>query len=126
MGLKHTTEPWKPGDNNTIYRDGLIFVRVSNCPLSEDNAKENMWRILDCVNGCKGIVDPETTIPELVAVARTLCQSIECGDEPQNILNVVKELYTIIAKADGSGKHLTVLPDAAETNGNNCSTQTDN
>ncbi len=68
---KWTPEPWRV----TAYeggwtgigsqRDGLLFKAAYN-------NKANAERAVDCVNGCIGIDDPETTVPELVAACKQI------------------------------------------------------
>lgn len=80
--FKHTPEPWVLYDDGELGSD-IILANVdgenydlARIPTEGDEGrppterKANAKRIVACVNGCAGIVDPETTVPELVAALR--------------------------------------------------------
>ena len=78
---EHTQEPWRYNlrDNDdpvivaaaplTIYHDECEGPKEAGCQLviGEMLAEADAARAVDCVNGCKGIDDPEVTVPELLA-----------------------------------------------------------
>jgi hypothetical protein len=76
----HTPEPW-----SVFAAGGCSWVHTQRNPdkperipqrelaLMKDKGEEgfaNAARVVACVNGCKGIQDPETTVTELVEFAR--------------------------------------------------------
>ena len=72
---QHTPEPWSVSyceDSCSIYAaDGEILTCCRT--FDEYNEENDLPRIIECVNACSGIEDPETTIPELVEACRNLC-----------------------------------------------------
>jgi hypothetical protein len=74
---KHTPEPWKKYDatagshicrkDHGADNEIIAYVKVSFHPLGPATQVANADRIVACVNGCKGIPDPEKTIPALLA-----------------------------------------------------------
>ena len=69
--MNHTPEPWvnkKQTYEPSIH--GPDGVGVACCINAREQA--NGMRIVACVNGCKGISDPENMVPELVAVLKGL------------------------------------------------------
>lgn len=70
---KWTPEPWALEQNGAAWNlrsldrvDPFMYL----IGLTHNNPGEhtaNAKRIVECVNGCAGIEDPETTVPELVA-----------------------------------------------------------
>lgn len=103
--FKHTPEPWDfhVADNAEIPHVSICAVDGGctiatlgdkgldpDCPTEVDVADAE--RIVACVNGCKGIVDPETAVPELVAALRHLCREYKnCDgivwDAPRELLD---------------------------------------
>ena len=72
---KHTPEPWRlaVGNGRRRVMAGSGSVTTAVDPRADDNrARANANRIVACVNGCKGIPDPETDVPELVAALRDI------------------------------------------------------
>lgn len=75
--MKHTSEPWeiikraghplKIGINN---REIIATVFSTEMQGSKANQQANAERIVDCVNGCKGI-NPEA-VPELLAALEAI------------------------------------------------------
>jgi len=62
--------------------DGHNVARTSRHPLRDANRQHpadiaNAKRIVSCVNGCKGIKDPESVVPELVAALKGLLDQLE-------------------------------------------------
>ena len=67
-------------------------------PCDGDNGNADAQRIVECVNACDGIEDPETTVPELVGLAQyagnvsggllTLADTIE--REPTEMRGAIK------------------------------------
>lgn len=66
---KHTPEPWRHGGGGHIrpMGGGLLASAIGQGDADIPNAE----RIIACVNGCKNIHDPETTVPRLVAALNT-------------------------------------------------------
>ena len=66
--------------------------------------KENMDRAVSCVNACAGIVDPEKTIPELVAALTKLVDdyNVLALDNPFNQDKFLAASLDILGKLNGS------------------------
>jgi len=76
---KHTPEPWNVlhdkeydtwwvVDNTPVDGDNIAQVEYDKIAPGPDRETmiANARRIVQCVNGCAGIPDPETIVPELV------------------------------------------------------------
>ena len=85
--MKHTPEPWeiygRYGDHGRIVGEGDRHIAgtmgySSNIRSGEVRAENqaNARRIVECVNACAGIEDPETVIPQLIESARLTCQAL--------------------------------------------------
>ena len=101
--FKHTPEPW------SAHKGGINKIDRSLGPVAEavhplatfdpliwsfdlkrlTEAEQEAWwnryyedaeRAVSCVNGCKGIVDPEKTVPELVAALVAASRDIVARD----------------------------------------------
>lgn len=103
---QHTPEPWNISFNspNPLIHSKLVgedwyystiasVVQRGRHPIyggeiTDATAKANAARIVACVNGCAGISDPETTVPELVAALETLHDLLEkhSGQPPVGLL----------------------------------------
>lgn len=91
--MSHTTEPWivETGYDGgkqklfvtTQYNDGFR-------PWTDEDAK----RIVECVNGCKGIKNPAAIGQLLAAVNRLWAakEALEITDSPQDA-TILRELY---------------------------------
>jgi hypothetical protein len=70
--MNHTPEPWHVSGNYVrSHPDGKgyrIFWQCGDGP--HPTWQADLHRAVACVNGCKGIPDPETTIPELIEALR--------------------------------------------------------
>lgn len=78
----HTPEPWhrvvgRVGNGLTASQDeqiqswdgiGVLLVQHDG----NTDGIANVQRVVDCVNACAGIADPETTVPALLAEVRAL------------------------------------------------------
>ena len=80
---KHTPEPWRKWGENAITdgQDEIVaetLLRKEDRLLPTNNMRgANANRIVSCVNACKGIPDPETTVPELVAALQAVTLHID-------------------------------------------------
>lgn len=84
---QHTPEPWE-------YRYSY-------------STDADHKRVIACVNGCKGIVDPETAIPELLAALEVCAHVIghnDCSDgrTPNGFAVALDRARAAIAKATNS------------------------
>ena len=109
---KHTPTPWYHTGWNVCSRTvdpvrGTLPL-VCKCEgASNDERVANAKRIVACVNGCKGIEDPETTVPELIALVKAaeglvsfalqsssskgqVDEAIEWGTRSENLLAKLK------------------------------------
>ena len=120
---KHTPEPWivvpfltphEDDDPMQVYKleTGDLQKRFDECEaLTEEDEKEldaiheeneaNAERMGACVSGCKGIEDPENTVPALVNAFKTVMDAL---NSPDGILNVIDEtaLRAVLAKVKGA------------------------
>jgi len=85
---KHTPEPWvvNPHGENSAYHkptpNSIVTVIESRShPIynPERTAVANIARAVACVNGCKGIANPEVAVPEVVKGLRWLMDHIKAG-----------------------------------------------
>jgi hypothetical protein len=69
----HTPEPW--------YYENVAGLHAAfdslGGPVATFDSEDKARRIVAAVNGCKGIPDPETTVPQMVAVLRDAFDMIE-------------------------------------------------
>ncbi len=79
--MNHTPEPWGVyplADDNDLPAilsgDGKLELLISE--VSDEESIANVERAVSCVNACAGIPDPETTVPELVAALRSICEQV--------------------------------------------------
>ena len=89
--FKHTPEPWNyfEAAAGVVIPEGLSEIQAEEttliCAMPDEGnnyrgfkkRRVNAKRIVACVNGCKGIVDPETTVPELVKMLESCLEYIE-------------------------------------------------
>jgi len=123
--FKHTPEPWKIDEADDMplaviadddTGEGIVEMAGDEATFWGDDAhkefnersKADFERIVACVNGCKGIQDPETTVPELVVEATralefiTRLMSLEPNDAVDLLANfgddVEDRLIAVLAK----------------------------
>lgn len=96
MSAKHTPEPWEANDYygnpllitakpDEIGHDVVAMIQADEPTNTTnvyppDTSAANAARIVACVNGCKGIRDPEKAVPKLVSALREVrewCDLIE-------------------------------------------------
>jgi hypothetical protein len=79
MNTNHTPEPWRTrGGLNEYFIDAESVCTLAvigslagnDIETRTEEARANASRIVSCVNGCKGITDPEKTVPELARSIR--------------------------------------------------------
>ena len=88
--MKYTAEPWqfKEGFHDidaceswglgSIVGGGFYIAEIwQTVRGGKETATANAARIVECVNACAGIPDPEKDIPDLIAA---LCRFMEYGD----------------------------------------------
>ena len=78
------------------HRDGTDII--SNLAPHDKEGITRAKRIAGCVKGCLGIEDPETTVPELVAVCNKLSEAIEEASQYKEHDDLVAEALAILAK----------------------------
>jgi hypothetical protein len=70
----HTPEPWIPSQHLGTHILDTTDRCIADAPIPNgmpfEEGAANKARIVACVNGCKGIADPETTVPELIEALR--------------------------------------------------------
>ena len=108
---KHTPEPWRLMENRPqIIEGGLdrhgrpLIVAI---PMTGHyiEGHENAQRIVSCVNGCKGIPDPETTVPELVKQLKTLICRADSEYPSEEFEELTGEAQRLLAKIGGAEKY---------------------
>jgi hypothetical protein len=82
--MKHSIEPWHTSGDGQIYgpnpefdpsdlvnNETILIADTSpdGATLTEQD-QNNAERIVSCVNGCRGIKDPEQTVPEMATSLR--------------------------------------------------------
>lgn len=83
--MKHTPEPWIIHENETLEihpdtedgSDGQNIIAEIPGDAEKDRQRANAERIVSCVNGCKGIADPEKIVPKLRTVFAILLNHID-------------------------------------------------
>ena len=105
---KHTPEPWATWGLNAIVdtREEIIAVSL---PRAEDVADSNTQvanaaRIVACVNGCAGIPDPETLVPELIEALWDLVRAHEVEMGPSALQLRIDLATGVLAKLEGGAK----------------------
>ena len=125
--FNHTPEPWhlaryahkenhsvvvvvKSGEDTDVASLFNPYPHASNdqsVPMGERKFA-NAERIVSCVNGCKGIVDPETTVPELVAAIRDIKAACPRYSEDEGInaglLRIMQIVTHALAKLEGGAE----------------------
>ena len=88
--MKHTPEPWyiNPsfGFSSILGPDhrSIATLPVVARPFKESDA--NLERIVACVNACKGIKDPEATLPAMREALRAASQDLKSRSVVDNII----------------------------------------
>lgn len=85
------------GKTNFIPQDEITCITVANHPhMSEKQVMETGKRLVDCYNACKGIANPETDIPEILAALERAADYIEELPYPENY--PAKDLRAVASK----------------------------
>lgn len=89
--------------------DIIAFLPHHRDPAEDEERGANALRIVSCVNGCKGIPDPETTVPELIAALRTcyaaLSDHVQYEDDEGSLEgDAFREASAVLAKLEGGAK----------------------
>lgn len=87
--MSHTKEPWFYQDDADVYTHIIRqetdprLILCSGPQSSKSNAKDNMLRIVACVNACAGMDDPAAEIAALRAeVERLKAAAVPAGWQP--------------------------------------------
>ena len=89
--MEHTKEPWTgPGKAPRYAENSPVTVVVSAGGYSlahmyGDNKRENAKRIVQCVNACAGIEDPETAIKALRDACELALSALQDIDATQEL-----------------------------------------
>lgn len=113
---KHTPEPWWHDDNAPmIYgevEDGLVRIADATAATGDEDLltfemeEANTKRIVQCINGCAGILDPEEAVPELVRLLGAVlgCCELNLDDIEDETRKVVQEAGCFLADITGGAK----------------------
>ena len=113
--MKHTSEPWKVQffnhqDDLITHTDGneeIVIFRLDRCNVDgrhEDDQREDMKRLVSCVNACAGI-NPEV-VPMMAYELDLLLRAIDgLVDDPvlkEKFSPYIKPASEALAKARGA------------------------
>lgn len=118
MSAKYAPEPWVQGqygeavpDATRIYYHPKVEADIHSLPLiaevmgrsntDGEGSQANADRIVQCVNGCKGIPSPETMVPELVTMVCRLRDYIVDTREDELPPPCERDAEKLLAKLEG-------------------------
>lgn len=88
--------------------DVLAFLPHHRDPAEDEERGDNAKRIVACVNGCKGIVDPETTVPDLVAALALVAATSHTTSSAKTVYLIpyaqMEDIKTLLTKLEGGAK----------------------
>lgn len=95
--MNHAQEPWNyiwegpTTPSAALFSVDSIQGELRTIILDKVHACEpNVERMVKCVNGCKGIQDPETTVPALLAFIRRYHGHLEyCEDQERKAYQIL-------------------------------------
>jgi hypothetical protein len=100
----HSPEPWRnepnfaddaPDERKLIKSGELVLAEVTHQDMEWDEYEANARRILDCVNGMKGIKDPYKLV-----LAATNVVIAYAGDVPKWIEPLINDLESALGLED--------------------------
>ena len=91
-------------DHDNLKTDYDDAVEKLNKNTFNHTPDENAQYIASCVNGCKGIVDPETTVPELLVAPNEAL--VKSQDEYQTVRSIYASSWFRAALAKAKGETL--------------------
>lgn len=110
--MKHSPEPWEIDEFKGMTlgisaSDGDAVVWCSELVEEGISNQADAHRIVECVNACAGIEDPETTIRRAAEVLRLALERIEelCKRSDSHFSGyTVEQINRMIAKLEGKNQ----------------------